>query len=289
MRILILGASGSIGGEIYNRLSNIYDVYGTFYENKPGGVDDNRFIKYSIADLACLEKILDEVKPDLVISSLTGIFDQQLIVHNQIATLLKETSGRCVYISSANVFDGSPDGSKSETDKPYSISEYGEFKHACEQLLQGKLDAKCLIVRLPRTLTAQSIDSETERIKQGKPIFDNLYMSYNTAYNVAAAIEFCIEKNKSGIVHLSSDDFISQVDFIDTILEAKNMNLSYIIESLTIEAYCQLLGFDNPALLQHNIDGRFYLSLQSNDNEMSTRFNISSKTAVSSVINKTPK
>jgi len=109
-------------------------------------------------------------------------------------------------------------------------------------------------------------------------------MSYNTADNVAAAIEFFIKNNKSGILHLSSNDYISQMDFIDTILAAKHMTLSYVAESLTAEAYCQILRCDDPGLLQYSNDGNFYLSLESIDNDVLNHFNISSKMAVLKLI-----
>jgi len=222
-KILILGGSGSIGSAIYNCLSNHHDVYGTYNENKPDNIDDSRFKKFSINNLTGLDSILYEIKPDLIISSLTGNFDQQLIVHKRIASFLNETNGRCVFISTANVFDGSPNDSKTEDDTPYPISAYGKFKYSCEKLLQNELKEKCLIVRLPRTLTHKDIENEVKQIEKNGSVFNNLYTSYNTAKNVVNAIKFCIEENKSGVLHLSSNDSMLQDDFVESLLKAAGM------------------------------------------------------------------
>jgi len=281
MKILILGASGSIGGFIYNRLSGQYDVYGTYNENKPCDADDNRFMEYSIADLKCLDNILSKIKPNLIISSLAGDFKQQLTVHSRIAEFLKETAGRCIFISTANVFDGSPDGSKTERDAPYPISEYGKFKYSCEQLLQKELMNKCLVVRLPRTFIIENIDNEIKQVEKNGIVFNNLYMSYNTAENVVNAIEFCIESNKFGILHLSSNDSMLQTDFIELLLSNRGRNISYTKEVLTVEKYCGIFKCEDTSLLRYSDNGYFNLSIKSNDEDITTHFDISCKDIIS--------
>jgi dTDP-4-dehydrorhamnose reductase len=283
LKVLILGASGSIGSVLFNKLSNLYDVYGTYNRNNPDVINYVNLRKYNIADYEVLDAMLDNIKPNLIISSLTGDFEQQLNAHKRINRFLYETSGRCIFISSANVFDGSPNGSKTEADTPYPISAYGKFKVSCERIIQNNLGNQCLIIRLPRTLSLKDIDSEIVQVEQNKSLFSNLYMSYNSADNVTEAIVYCIEKNKSGILHLTSDDYMLESDFMKTLLSFHRKNLSYTYESLTKITYCSLLGCDNPALLKYNNDGYFNLSLKSTDVDVSTRFGISCKKVISSL------
>ena len=285
MKILIFGASGKIGNAVFQHLSNQYDVYGTYCKNKPNNIDDNKLRKYDIADYNHLYNMLNNDKPDLIISSLTGDFDNQLKTHECIAKYLYETSGRCIFISSANVFDGSPIISHNESETPYSISQYGKYKYSCEQMLLKSLERNCLIIRLPRTLSCEDIKKELQQIKNGKQVFSNLFMSYTSVNNVTNAVMYCININKSGIVHLSSNDFVSNDKFVKLLLSHTNEDISYVSATLTIEHYCNLLGCDNPALLHKNIDGIFNLSLNSVDIEISSKFDISCDTVISSLVN----
>jgi len=275
MKILLLGASGSIGGAIFKRLASNHDVYGSYNENMPVDATNAQFVRYSLTDSEGILSLLDRVRPELVISSLTGDFEKQIVAHEHIAEYLNETSGRCIYISTANVFDGSPTGSKTENEKPYSISSYGKFKIACEQLLQSKLMDKCLIIRLPRTLNHKSISIEIEQIEKNRSVINNLFMSYNTADNVANALSYCIEKSKHGILHLSSRDSIATSDFVKLMLSSESKDFKYSVIKLTPEEYCKILGCNDISLLHFNIDGNFYLSLDSVDSEIKTQFAIS--------------
>lgn len=282
MKIIILGASGTIGNAIYQCLSTQYKVYGTYNKNKPDNIKEKFLLKYDIADDTCLDTMLNNIKPDLIISSLTGNFEHQFSAHEHIAKYLKKTSGHCIFISTANVFDGSPDGSHTELDTPYPISQYGKYKYACEQLLQGCLREKCLIVRLPRTLSAKDALIEIQQVENGQPVFTNFYLSYNTANNVAKTIRFCIEVNKCGIVHLTSTDIISSNEFVKSLLLHYKKNINYTVDSFTIDSYCGVLGCDDPALIRYGNDSNFYLALGSVDSDLK-KYSLSCKNVISSL------
>ena len=283
VKILILGASGTVGSALYKCLSDQYDVYGTYNKNKPDDACTWNVYKYDIADFLVLESILNDVKPDLIISSLTGNFEHQLNVHRHIAEYLKESLGRCIFLSTANVFDGSPDSSHTEADTPYPISQYGKYKYSCEQLLLDYLDNRLLIVRLPRTLSSKDAIIEVQQVENGQPVYANLYKSYNTAVNVAKAIQFCIEANRYGIVHLTSNDIISASEFMELLLSHYEKNLTYAKDFFTTESYCHALGCDDPALVRNSDDGNFYLTLSSINTDLVTNFGISCKSIIHSL------
>ena len=66
-RILILGASGFIGGSFYKELNSYYDTFGTYFTKK-GFSKNQHFFNFNIEE-GGLEKIIREVKPKLIISS----------------------------------------------------------------------------------------------------------------------------------------------------------------------------------------------------------------------------
>ena len=214
------------------------------------------------------------MKPDLVISSLTGNMEHQLTAHKYIADYLQKSSGRCIFLSSANVFDGIPNISHSEKDQPFSISKYGQFKYKCEVLLLESLKKNALVIRLPRTLSANSAQGDIKQLESGIPVHSNLYMSLNTAQNVANAILYCIEAKKTHILHLSSTDIITEKEYTESLMLHLGKKLSFKVDVLTLSRYCELLGCEKLDLVQCNDNGTFYLALESTDTEVKEKFKI---------------
>jgi len=281
MKILILGASGTVGRALHKTLSTKYEVYGTFNQNKPEDVDDKYWLKYDIADAGLTDDILSAVKPDIVISSLTGNYKNQFLVHKRVAKHLKQYSGFCIFLSTANVFDGSPDRCHSEDDPPYPFSDYGKFKQSCEELLLQSLgEDNCLIVRLPKILAKREISNMIQQVKNGQPIYSNLYMSLNTDENVASAIQYCIDSRKSGTLHLTSYDYMSVDEYIGLLFEQSDENIKYDAKKLTVDEYCAIFNREDASVLRLSGDANFYVALKSIDVDVATRFGLSCREAV---------
>ena len=104
-RILILGATGTVGTAIYRQLSQEKDweIWGTYCSSKQ---KDSSMLRFSVEMPDKIHSLLGQVRPDLVISSLRGNFDRQLTVHESIAGYLSANGGKIIFISTANVFDG---------------------------------------------------------------------------------------------------------------------------------------------------------------------------------------
>ena len=300
MKILILGASGTVGKPLFYTLSEKYEVHGTFNRNKPTDVPDAYLHKFDISDIASLDAILSAVKPNLIISSLAGNFEQQLEIHKHLEKYLWEADGRMIFISTANVFDGDVTGQHSEAKAPHPISQYGKFKQACEALLQMGLGDRCLIVRLPKIMDNKTAAQFLKQAETGDPpVYENLYMSFNTAKNVANAIKYCVDTDKCGVLHLTSHDSISISECMELLLaqadkEARlrarfvqnnflaDKKAGYTPQRLTVDSFCALLGCDDLSLLRHNTDNEFRMDLVCTDVNISARFGISCKEIFSS-------
>jgi hypothetical protein len=128
-------------------------------------------------------------------------------------------------------------------------------------------------------MTAEYMEYILKQATEGQPVYANLYMSLNTVENVAKAIEFCIEKGKSGVLHLTSHDFMAMGEIIGNFGE----NVTYTAEKLTADVYCKLLGYDDPNLLQIADDGNFHLQLSCIDTDIAHKFDISCKDVIASV------
>jgi len=281
MKILILGASGEVGKPIFSLLSEKHDVYGTYKKNKPADLCAGKLYHFDITNYNELNKILENINPDLIISSLTGNFEEQIETHRILEKFLRENNKRIIFISTANVFDGDVRGGHPEEATPCPISNYGRFKQACEEMLLAGLGENCLIIRLPKILSKWSAEKWFKSQEKG---FGNLYFSFNTADNVSRAICYCVEGGKNGILHLTSTDNISLEDSMKLFFTKKGIQADYMAEQLTIENYCDILGCDSPEFLRHNFDNRFDLSLICSDDEISSRFGLTCEECINSVI-----
>jgi dTDP-4-dehydrorhamnose reductase len=217
----------------------------------------------------------------MVVSSLTGDFLQQSAAHKVMADYVKENNARMIFISTANVFDGAVSGSHSEQATPYPISQYGDFKKSTEEMLLWILGKNCLVARLPKIIEKNHAEDYITHIKKGNSIYSNLFFNYNTPENVANALKFCIEKNKHGIVHLVSRDYISEAKRAAKTLKKAGLNLDYQTIEFTPESFCSLLNCNDITKLRQSTDGNFYLTMTCTDKEILSRFNISCEEALS--------
>lgn len=147
-RILILGASGTVGHAVSDLLScekNLKTI-GTYFSARQENALS--LIRFSVEFPNDINSILKQVRPDIVISSLRGDFDKQLITHENIANYLMANSGRLIYLSTANVFDGSWDRPHYEDDAQISNSDYGQFKIRCEALLRSRMGDQSKRIRV---------------------------------------------------------------------------------------------------------------------------------------------
>lgn len=257
MNILILGASGTVGGAIYETLKTSYDVHGTYNKNQQPNL-----LPWHISDLPGLKTMLKNIAPDIIISSLVGDFLQQSEAHRLMAEYLQETGGRMVFISTVNVFDGDTRGNHTEAAPPYPISQYGVFKQNCEEMLLWKLGAKCLVVRLPKVQPADEVSAIRKRLDESKPVYSNLYFNHTTPQIVADTVLSCLKNNRAGISHITNGQYISDADYVNIVAQQHGITITPNVQALTAENYCNLLGCNDVARLRMTSDGGFYLTMR---------------------------
>lgn len=229
MRILILGASSYAGQAIAKALINKYEVYGTYYTQKINCLDENKVFQMQLEDTDSIKRILDHVQPQIIISSLRGDFQLQLGLHTIAADYLSPIKGeKLIFISSSNVFDAAMEKPHYESDKTNSQSDYGNFKIKCEQLLQDKLNERCVIVRIPQIYGKNSprILKLAEDTKNNTPIdtYPQFYVNYTTDIQIAEWISYIIKKDLGGVFHIGTKDTCDYMRFqleLSKILELK--------------------------------------------------------------------
>jgi dTDP-4-dehydrorhamnose reductase len=229
-KILILGASGFIGNMLYKELLPYFDVYGT-YHSLNLEFDDNKIMFQFNMESDDINSILNKVKPNYIISSLRGEFENQLKVHQELLNYTLATIDcKLIYISTVHVFDAKGKFPAYENDSLLANSEYGKYKANQEKAISKLPSSKYVIVRLPLVLGVNSPRiiqlKEASKNKTEFEVYPNLIISASTAHKIAQQVHYIINKDLSGFYHLSSNDMIHHSELFEEIsnkLELKNV------------------------------------------------------------------
>lgn len=110
---------------------------------------------------------------------------------------------------------------------------------------------KIAIIRLPMVFGSQSprINNIKQSIKEKSPIdvFPNLIMNVTTDSKVCQQIHYIINRNKSGIFHLGSNDLVHHDEFIKEILGSLDVGHAILKNVFTTndDRYLAVLPKDN--------------------------------------------
>jgi dTDP-4-dehydrorhamnose reductase len=226
-RILILGASGFLGGIIYKELCSYFKTFGTYRTQNRNYEKNKHFFQYAVEEDDIYE-ILNAVKPTIIISALRGDFAAQVIAHRHMAEYILEYKAWLIFLSSANVFDAYSKYPSYEDDKTLSDSIYGHFKIKIENMLLRLPKKQITILRLPMVFGSQSprILEMLQKLQNNEPIevFPNLIINVTNDSKVTQQIHYIINRNKYGVFHLGSNDLVHHDDFIKEMMDTINLN-----------------------------------------------------------------
>jgi dTDP-4-dehydrorhamnose reductase len=221
-RILILGASGFIGNTLYKELLPYYDVYGTFASQEGLFAENQVFFKYEVED-GNLKRILETVHPSIIISAVKGNPKALYKAHELLCNYVLQTESKLLFISCASVFDAKGEFPSFEDDIPLSESIEGKLKVSLERIIRQLPKEKFVITRLPFVLgvTSPTIIQLKQAIKHQATfeVFPSLIISATTQSKFAQQIHYIINKNLSGIFHLSSEDVMHHDELFRDISE----------------------------------------------------------------------
>ena len=228
--VLILGASGLVGGNLFNHLKKKnYLVNGTYFKNKKkkfsyfdiskniiNSIKNIKEIKYLVIASA-INVNLDDTKKNFKRSFFINVKRTKIVIDQCFKNNITP-----VYISSDAVFDGKK-GNYKEIDKKNPIHGYGRIKNEVEKYII-KRKKKYLIVRVSRifginknektflTSFKKRIETE-EKVECSKDqIFSPIFVNDLSDY-----IEKLIRNNYFGIFHLASIKSITHYEIAKSI------------------------------------------------------------------------
>ena len=279
MRILVMGISGMLGSAVFKLFaeSGGYELSGTVRSEMtkqyfPDKWHENIIADIDILDNECLARVVESVKPDVVINCV-GLIKQLAAANDplvvlpvnsmyphRLATICESSGARLIHISTDCVFDGSK-GNYEESDRSDATDLYGMSKYI------GEVNDKLGAITLRTSIIGHELNSRDALLEwflsqtgsiQG---FTRAIFSGLPTVELARVIrDYVVPKSKlHGLYHVSATP-ISKFDLLS--LVAKNYGKKieiipqseFIIDrSLNSERFQAATGYsapDWPALVE---------------------------------------
>ena len=279
MKILILGASGLVGGncmKVFGAKANT-EVVGTYFSF----ATDNTVYYDTLNPENPNNFDVDGFDPDVVVhcGALTHVdycedheeesFQKTVQSTINAVEICKKYKAKLVYLSTDYVFDGKK-GFYVEDDQVNPLSVYGKHKLEAELFVQSEL-SDYVIVRITNVYGDEIrgknfIARLSANLQKGEHMDLKLpYDQYATpanAHDVARAIWHLIEDEKNGIYHFGSTDYLNRVQLAQKVMNYfghDKVNLTPIATSAMNQAADRPLmgGFSTHKFISEYPDFKF--------------------------------
>lgn len=245
MNILVLGASGFLGGNVYHNLiqKQGFQVIGTYFKSSAA---NNNLIKIDIKDGNSVKGIIDECKPDVVIWCLMDVNnnEKELIdcgLNNVVRSIDDNT--KLIYISTDAFADGT--GKYSEE----AELKYFNYNNAVSEYANAKIDGEKIVKShwnhaIVRTGPLYGQDVEGNWDKRTSTLIDslaqkqtihrssNLYKTFVCVADLADLVVEIIEIDFKGIIHAGPEQKESYYSFNKKMAHNLGLDENLIIEDI---------------------------------------------------------
>jgi dTDP-4-dehydrorhamnose reductase len=223
MTVLVVGASGFVGGELMQVFGG--DAVGTFHRTSVPGL-----LPLDITDASRVQALMRDFRPRLVIhpaaqpnvdrceSEVEESYRVNVVGTRNVAEAARDVGARFVYFSTDYLFDGA-DGPYAPDAPPAPINVYGRHKLEAEQAVRDTLDDH-LIVRVCGVYGyhpagknfVMGLLAKGERQEPMKVPLDQ-WGTPTFVENLAAAVKELALSHHTGVVHPVGPDYLSRIDF----------------------------------------------------------------------------
>lgn len=264
MKVFVTGVAGQLGHDVMNELAGRgYEGVGSDIKEEYSGIKDGTpvesmpYVPMDITDQASVEKVLTEVKPDVVVHcaawtavDLAEDEDKKEKVHainvdgtKYIAQVCKKLDCKMIYLSTDYVFDGQGETPWNPDCKDYKpLNVYGETKLAGELAVSETLE-KYFIVRIAWVFGKNGKNFIKTMLNVGKThdtltVVDDQIGTPTYTFDLARLLVDMLETEKYGYYHATNEGgYISWYDFTKEIFrQAVEMgHTEYSEDRLTVK------------------------------------------------------
>ena len=235
MKILIIGASGLVGGNCLRYLSaQNHECIGTYFSYPAQDT-----VYYDTLNIDNSDNFdLNAFAPDVIIhcGALTHVDyceqhpeeSERLTVKStqNVIEIARKFSSKLIFISTDYIFDGA-NGPYDEKDIANPISIYGQHKWDAEELVK-KSELQHLILRITNVYGDEErgknfVARIVEQASKGQHLTLKLpldqYATPINAHDIARAIDLLLKDNLQGIYNIASTDYMNRVQLALRILK----------------------------------------------------------------------
>lgn len=245
MKVLILGASGFLGGTIYSKIKNSgNEVLGTYSKN-----NKNRdYIKLDVFEISSLTALVTEYKPDVIIWTVMNHECEEEIAEKVMPALCDAVgSKRFIFVSTSVAYEKN----MSESVEPFLRTEESYNHH----YFNGKIKSEQVISKLPnycivRPGSIYGIDPFGEMDNRSLAL--KKHVDSGEIYIRANNIEFSIvdvNELADAIIELTTNDYVG----ILNVSEEKPVS-HYAFN----KALCRKYGWDNSCIVANDEKENIY-------------------------------
>lgn len=225
MSILIVGASGFMGGELYRRLHGRHVITGTYHSYPVEGM-----VRLDLTDQQCMSDLVDRLRPEIIIQPAMNANVEYCEEHpmetrnvnvegsKNLIRAAARAGARYVYFSSDYIFDGA-DGPYAEEDTPNPLNEYGRQKLEIERVVREQIPDHLII----RTTVVYGWEARGKNfvmgllrtLGQGRPMRVPVDQIGSPTYvdNLADIITELVVSGKTGTYNVAGSDVVGRYDF----------------------------------------------------------------------------
>jgi len=253
MNILILGASGFLGGKVYEKLilQNNHEVLGTCFKSK----NNSKFKQLNISNESEVRTVFNEFKPNIVVWCLLNMNNEReltdLGLHNAVKNI--ENYTKLIYISTDGFVEGKGNYSEDFILEHYSLNNpiagYVNAKIDGENIVRK--NEKNVVVRTG-PLYGQDVQGNWDKritdlinsLSQNQSIcrWSNIYKTFVHVEDLSDLICEVIEENYKGIIHAGPETKESYYTFNRKIARKLKLNEALINEDIIDEEYAEING-----------------------------------------------
>jgi dTDP-4-dehydrorhamnose reductase len=249
-KVLVVGASGLLGGALVRNLEGEFEVYGTYLRNKPSGI--SKIYRLDASNDEELENLFRNHSFDFVIncSGLTSVDECEKrpeatwilngYVPAKLASLLKFSSGFFMNISTDHFYsvDLHP---RTETAEVRALNQYGYSKLFAEEAVlsinPSSASIRTNFFGLGKKNGASLLDFAKCTIEKNESLVgftDIEFSPIGTSYLSSALSKF-LQNPQPGIWNISSTEVISKYEFLKLVAKALNKDSSRILKGRIVD------------------------------------------------------
>lgn len=239
--ILVTGGSGLLGSKVVKLAKDSYQVIPTYHR---GSLFSNS-VRLDITDRREVFETIQRLKPDIVIHTAaeTNVdkceqerdwaWRANVEGTDNLAEVCAKTNAKMIYISTDYVFDGEK-GLYAEEDEPNPVNYYGLTKRKGEEFLvkscRDYVIARTSVIYgwSPRRLNFATWIIDSLRRRRNIQVVDDHFNSPTIADNLAEALLETIEKDLSGLYHMSGSERINRYQFAAKVAETFGLDSNLI-------------------------------------------------------------